>query len=135
MTVLPRVRPIVSNLEVISYSLVCEAVDLCLNSTKIPKDLKWDAQNISCAIDPLMEEEGQKMKEVGNVNSVSFFEQVTPEKRAGEQQKDPTLELLYQLVTAGKKPKTLAIVKIKSKAVQKYLLQFDRLIMKKGVLH
>ena len=26
--------------EVISYSSVCEAVDLCLNSTKIPKDLK-----------------------------------------------------------------------------------------------
>ena len=26
--------------EVISYSSVCEAVDLCLNSTKIPEDLK-----------------------------------------------------------------------------------------------
>ena len=36
--------------EVISYSLVCEAVDLCLNSTKIPKDLKQVEQDISCAI-------------------------------------------------------------------------------------
>ena len=54
---------------------------------------------------------------------------------AEEQQKDPTLELVYQLVTAGEKPKTLAIAKIKSKAVRKYLLQFDRLTLKKGVLH
>ena len=54
---------------------------------------------------------------------------------AKEQQKDPTLELVYQLDTAGEKPKTSAIAKIKSKAVSKYLLQFDRLTMKKGVLH
>ena len=46
---------------------------------------------------------------------------------AEEQQKDPTLELVYQLVMADEKPKTLAIGKIKSKVVRKYLLQFDRL--------
>ena len=33
-----------------------------------------------------------------------------------EQQKDPTHELVYQLVTAGEKPKTSTIAKIKSKA-------------------
>ena len=38
---------------------------------------------------------------------------------AEEQQKDPTFELVYQLVIAGEKPKTLAIAKIKSKVVQK----------------
>ena len=54
---------------------------------------------------------------------------------AEEQQKDSTLELVYQLVTVGEKPKTLAIAKIKSKAVRKYLLQFNKLTMKKGVLH
>ena len=54
---------------------------------------------------------------------------------AEEQQKDPTLKLAYQLFTAGEKPKTLAIAKIKGKAVRKYLLQFNRLTMKKGVLH
>ena len=32
--------------EVISYSSVCEALDLCHNSTKIHKDLKQQAQNI-----------------------------------------------------------------------------------------
>ena len=49
--------------------------------------------------------------------------------------KDPTLELVYQLVTAGEKPKTSTIAKIKSKAMRKYWLQFNRLTIKKGVLY
>ena len=119
--------------EVISYSLVCETVDLCLNSTKIPKDLKQGVQDISCAI---MEEEDMNEDEiVSSLNAVSTFKHVTPKQMAEEQQKDPTLQLVYQLVTAGEKPKTSAIAKIKSKAVRKYLLQFDRLTLKKGVLH
>ena len=52
-----------------------------------------------------------------------------------EQQKDTILGLVYKQVTAGKKPKTSAIAKIKSKAVRKYLLQFDRLTLRKGVSH
>ena len=74
-------------------------------------------------------------KIVSNLNAVSTFDHVTPKEMAEEQQKDPTLKLVYQLVTAGEKPKTLAIAKIKSKAVRKYLLQFNRLTLKKGVLH
>ena len=80
-----------------------------------------------------MEEEdinGDKI--VSSVNAVSTFEHVAPKQMAEEQQKDPTLELVYQLVTAGEKPKSSAIAKIKSKAVRKYLLQFDRLTLKKG---
>ena len=56
---------------------------------------------------------------------------VTPKQMSEEQQKDATLELVYQLVTAGEKPKTSAIAKIKSKAVQKHLLQFNRLTLKR----
>ena len=119
--------------EVISYSSVCEAVDLCLNSTKIPKDLKQGVQDVSCAI--MEEEDMNEDKIVSSLNAVSTFEHVTPKQMSEEQQKDPTLELVYQLVTAGEKPKTSAIAKIKSKAVRKYLLQFDRLTLKKGVLH
>ena len=36
--------------EVISYSSVSEAIDQCLNSSKIPKDLKQKAQDISCVV-------------------------------------------------------------------------------------
>ena len=101
--------------EVISYSSVCEAIDLCLNSTKIPKDLKQQVQDISCTI---MEEEDINESEIViEMNAVSTFEHITPEQMSEEQQKDPTLELVYQLVTAGEKPKTSAIAKIKSKAV------------------
>ena len=36
--------------EVISHSLVCEVVDEYLNTTKVPDDLKREAQSISCTI-------------------------------------------------------------------------------------
>ena len=99
--------------EVISYSSVCEAVDLCLNSIKIPEDLKQEAQNISCGITEEKDENENKI--VSSLNAVSTFEHVTPEQMAKEKEKHPILKLVYQLVTAGKKPKTLAIAKIKSK--------------------
>ena len=79
--------------EVISYSLVCEAVDLCLNSTQIPKDLKQEVQNISCSI--MEEEDINEDKIVSILNDVSTFEHVTPKQMAEEQQKDPTLKLVY----------------------------------------
>ena len=41
----------------IAHSSVCEARDQCLNSTKIPEDLKQEVQNISCAVQPIIEEE------------------------------------------------------------------------------
>ena len=69
------------------------------------------------------------------MDAVSIFGKVTPEEMKEEQQKDPILELVYKQVTAGEKPKAYAIVKVKSKAVRKYLLQFDWLTLKKGVLH
>ena len=62
--------------EVISYSSVCEAVDLCLNSTKIPEDLKQGVQDISCAI--LEEEDMNEDKIICSLNAVSTFEHVTP---------------------------------------------------------
>ena len=87
-----------------------------------------------------MEEEDiqneEELKEiVSEVNAVSMFGKVSPEEMKEEQQKDLILGLVYKYVTAGKKPKTSAITKMKSKAVGKYLLQFERLTLKKGVLH
>ena len=66
---------------------------------------------------------------------MSVLNQVTPEDMAEEQKRDSILGLICQYVTARKKLKISAISKIKSKAVQKYLLQFDRLTFKQGVLH
>ena len=69
------------------------------------------------------------------MDAVSVFGKITPQEMKEEQQKDLILELVYKQVTAGKKSKTSAITKVKFKAVRKYLLQFDQLTLKKGVLH
>ena len=58
-------------------------------------------------MEPIIGEE-DKDEIVSNLNVVSILEHVTPEKMAEEKQKDPTLKLVYQLVKAGEKPKTLA---------------------------
>ena len=115
--------------EVISYSSVCEVVDDYLNTTKVPDDLEKKAQSISCAIQPIVEEED--VEEIqGMLNSVSVLNQVTLEDMVEEQKRDSILGLVCQYVTAGEKLKTSAISKIKSKAVRKYLLQFGRLTFK-----
>ena len=126
-----------NEVETIPYLLVCEALDQCLNGSKIPEVLKQEAQDISCAVQSIVEEKYEQYEEeiVSKVNAVSVFGKVSLEEMKEEQQKDPILRLVYKQITAGKKPKTSAIAKIKSKAVRKYLLQFKRLTLKKGVLH
>ena len=64
-----------------------------------------------------------------------FFGKVTLEEMKEEQQKDSILKLVYKQVTAGEKLKISAIPKVKSKAVRKYLLQFNWLTLKKVMLH
>ena len=107
--------------------LVCEALDQCLNGSKIPEVLKQEAQQISCVVRSIVEEEyKQEINEiVSGIDAASVFGNVSPEEIKEEQQKDPILKLVYIQVTAGEKPKTSAIAKIKSKAVRKYLLQFN----------
>ena len=69
------------------------------------------------------------------MNAVSVFGKVSPEEMKEEEQQDPILRLVYKQVTAGEKPKTSAITKVKSEAVRKYLLQFEWLTLGKGILH
>ena len=123
--------------ETIPYLLVCEALDQCLNGSNILEVLKQEAQEISSAVQSIVEEEDKQEIDriVSEVEAVSVFGKVTAEEMKEEQQKDPILKLVYKQVTVGKKLKTSAITKVKSKAVRKYLLQFNWLTLKKGVLH
>ena len=123
--------------ETIPYSSVCEALDQCLNGSKIPEVLKQESQQISCVVQSIVEEEyKQEINEiVSEGDAISIFGKVSPEEMKEKQQKDLILKLIYKQVTAGEKPKTCAIAKVKSKAVRKYLLQFDQLTLKKGALH
>ena len=120
-------------MEVILYLLVCEVVDEYLITTKVLDNLKKEALSISCIVQSIVEEED--VEEIqGMLNSVLVLNQVTPKDMAKEQKRDPILGLVCPYVTAGEKLKSLAIAKIKSKAVQKYLLQFYRLTFKEGVV-
>ena len=69
------------------------------------------------------------------LNTVSILNQITPEDMTEEQGKDTIHRIVWLYIKAGKQLKSSAIAKIKSKAVQKYLLQFDRLTFKHGLLH
>ena len=86
-----------NEVEVILYSLVCEVVDEILDTTKVPDDLKKEAQSISCTIQPIMEQEdAEEIKEM--LNSVSVLNQVTPEDMAEEQKEDPILSLVVNML-------------------------------------
>ena len=82
-----QIRWIANLMEVILYSLVCEAIDQYLNKRNIHKDLKQEGQNISCAVQSVIEEE-DKDEIISTLNAVSNFEEVTPQKMAQEQQKN-----------------------------------------------
>ena len=58
--------------EVISYSSVCKVVDTYLDTTKVPDDLKKEELSISCAIQPVFEEEDAEEIQ-GMLNSVSVL--------------------------------------------------------------
>ena len=82
-----------NEVEVISYSLVCEVVDEYLNTTKVPDDLKKEALSINCAVQSIVEEED--VEEIqGMLNTVSVLNQVTPEDMVEEQKRDPILVLV-----------------------------------------
>ena len=73
-----------NEVEVISYSLVCQAVDQCLNSSKISEDLKQEPEDISCVVQSIVEEE-DKEEIVSILNAVPLFGEVTPKEVEDEQ--------------------------------------------------
>ena len=121
-------------MEVILYSLICVVVDEYLNTTKVPGDLKKEALSISCMVQSIVVEEHAEEIQ-GMLNSVSVLNPVMPEAMAEEQKRDTILGLVCPYVTVREKLKSLAIAKIKSKTVRKYLLQFNRLTFKQGLLY
>ena len=70
-----------------------------------------------------------------HTSAVSVFDQVPPATMAEAQSKDSVLGLVIPFMHKGVKPKGSGISKISCKAAQKYLLQFNCLVLKQGVLH
>ena len=74
-----------TGVETIPYSLVHEALDQCLNGSKIPEVLKQEAQQISCVVQSIVEEEyKQEINEiVSGIDAVSIFGKVSPRRNEG----------------------------------------------------
>ena len=121
----------------LSYATICDIIKLVLGDTKIPLTIKKEAQAASNLL------EGEKsMPELhaipnltAQTSAVSVFDQVPLATMAKAQLKDSVLGLVIPYICKGVKPKGSVIAKIRCKAARKYLLQFDRLVLKQGVLH
>ena len=70
-----------------------------------------------------------------HLNLVDLFSQITSEQMAEYQQNDNQLGPIYQWVKDDKIPPKSFLYKVRSKITRKLFYQFDRLILKKGVLH
>ncbi|MCG8625912.1 MAG: DDE-type integrase/transposase/recombinase, partial [Proteobacteria bacterium] len=68
-------------------------------------------------------------------NSINIFSQIPPDKMAEAQQQDNQLGPILSWVQEGKYPPKSILYKIRSKMCRKLIYQFDRLVLKKGVLH
>ena len=121
----------------LSYATICDIIKPVLGDTKIPLVIKKKVQ----AASNLLEGENNMPelcaipKLTTQTSAVSVFDQVPPATMAKAQIKDSVLGLVIPFIYKGVKPKVSVIAKIRCKAARKYLLQFDRLILKQGVLH
>ena len=122
---------------VLSYATICDIIKPVLGDTKIPLVIKKKAQTACNLLGG--ESNNPKLFNIPEViaqtSAVSDFDQVPPVTIAKAQLKDSVLGLVIPFMHKGAKPKVSVIAKIRCKATRKYLLQFDRLILKQGVLH
>ena len=116
----------------LSYATICTIIKLVFGDTKIPFDVKKKAQTANNLL------EGEKNVPefyavphlTAQTSAVSVFDQVPPATMAKAQCKDSVLGLVIPFIHKGVKLKGSVISKIRCKAAQKYLLQFDRLVLK-----
>ena len=117
----------------LSYATICDIIKPVLGDTKIPFNIKKKAQAASNLL------EGEKsMPEFHAIPdltaqtrcSLSFWSGATGHTMAEAQCKDSVLGLVIPYICKGS-----VIAKIRCKTARKYLLQFDRLVLKQGVLH
>ena len=66
---------------------------------------------------------------------VDVLSKVTPSVMKEAQKEDVDISKTMHYVKSGRKPMLAQIRKVKSRPVQRYLHQFDRLVFRQGVLH
>ena len=66
---------------------------------------------------------------------VSLFDSITPKEMAEFQRQDNQIAPIFTYVKQDQKPSKKVTYQIRSKLARKLALQWDRLILKQGVLH
>ena len=121
----------------LSYATICNIIEPVLGDTKILFNIKKEAQAASNLVEG--ENNVPELHAVSDhtvqTSAVSVFDQVPLATMAEARNKDSVLGLVIPFMCKGVKPKGLVIAKIRCKAAHKYLLQFDHLVFKQGVLH
>ena len=115
----------------ISYQTVCETLDIPLGGTKVNRELRARLQTVDTAHVELGEAEPIEV----TTNYVSIFNTVLPETMAQYQRVDNQIGPVIKWVESGAPPSKSDLYQIRSKLTRKMLYQFDRLILKEGVLH
>ena len=107
-----------------------QVISELVGGTKIDKKLKDRIQ----VTDVAKEELNGKTIEVAT-GMVSLFDSITPKEMAEFQRQDNQIAPIFTYVEQDQKPSKKATYHIRSKLARKLALQWDRLILKQGVLH
>ena len=107
-----------------------QVISELVGGTKIDKKLKDRIQVTDVAKEKL----NGKTIEVAT-GMVSLFDSITPKEMAEFQRQDNQIAPIFAYVEQDQKPSKKIIYQIRSKLARKLALQWDRLILKQGVLH
>ena len=107
-----------------------QVISELVGGTKIDKKLKDRIQVMDVAKDKL----NGKTIEVAT-GMVSLFDSITPKEMAEFQRQDNQIAPIFTHVEQDQKPSKKVTYQIRSKLARKLALQWDRLILKQGVLH
>ena len=107
-----------------------QVISELVGGTKIDKKLKDRIQ----VTDVAKEELNGKTIEVAT-GMVSLFDSITPKEMAEFQRQDNQIAPIFTHVEQDQKPSKKVTYQIRSKLARKLALQWDRLILKQGVLH
>ena len=115
--------------ETILYAVMCYDLSEVIKGEKLPLDLKRAVQT----------EISQQVPDSRKINvhcgMVDVLSRVTPSMMKDAQEEDVDISKTICYVKSGKKLMLAQIRKVKSRPVQRYLHQFDRLVFRQVVLH
>ena len=107
-----------------------QAISELVGGTKVDKKLKDCIQVTDVAKEKL---NGNTIEVATGM--VSLFDSITPKEMAEFQRQDNQIAPIFAYVKQDQKPSKKATYQIRSKLARKLALQWDRLILKQGVLH